>query len=141
MDASRVSVGELIAGASGLLLFVFLFINWISPEGVDGANAWQLFDFMDIVLAVIGLGVAALVAARAAGMEPGVPGGAGAVIGLAGFAAFWIVLTFVIEGDDRGAGLWLSLLAAIGITYGGLAAGRGRPAARAGTPPAPPPAV
>lgn len=141
MDASRVSVGELIAGASGLLLFVFLFLDWISPEGIDGANAWQLFDFMDILLAVIGLGVALLVVARAAGVQVGPPGGVGAIVGLAGFAAFWIVLTFVIEGDERGAGLWLALLAAIGITFGGLTAARGRPAARAGTPPTPPPAV
>lgn len=134
MDASKVGPGDLVAGASGLALFVFLFIDWLGP-----LNAWQLLDFMDIVLAVIGLGVAAIVAARAAGRAVNLPGGP-AASALAGFSAFWITITILIEGDERKIGMWLALLAAIGITYGGLTAIRGRPGAapRAGTPPPPP---
>lgn len=135
METSRVSTGELIAGASGLALFVFLFLNWFEP----GANAWELFDFMDIVLAVIGLGTAATVAARVAGMQVNMPGGPTALMGLEGFAAFWIIVTFLIEGEGRKIGLWLSLLAAIGIVYGALTAMKARPAAA--TPAAPPPAA
>lgn len=134
MQTSRVSTGELIAGASGLALFVFLFLDWFGP-----LNGWQLFDFMDIVLAVIGLGTAATVAARAAGTEINLPGGPTTVMGLEGFAAFWIVLAFLIEGDERKIGLWLALLASIGIIYGALTAMKAGPAAA--TPGAPPPAA
>lgn len=127
-------MGELIAGASGLALFLFLFLDWFGP-----LNGWQLFDFMDIVLAVIGLGTAAMVAARVAGTQVNLPGGPTMVMGLEGFAAFWIVVTFLIEGDERKIGLWLALLASIGIVYGALTAMKARPAAA--TPGAPPPAA
>lgn len=134
MQTSRVSTGELIAGASGLALFLFLFLDWFGP-----LNGWQLFDFMDIVLAVIGLGTAATVAARAAGTQVNLPGGPTTVMGLEGFAAFWIVVTFLIEGDERKIGLWLALLASIGIIYGALTAMKGGARAAAAPPPAAPP--
>lgn len=121
MDTSRVSPGELVAGVSGLLLFVFLFLDWIGPF-----NAWEVFDFMDIVLAVIGLGTALLVGARMAGKDVGVPGGSALLLAVAGISAFWIVVSFLIEGDERKIGIWLALLATIGLTYGGVNAGRGR---------------
>ncbi|MEX2193882.1 MAG: hypothetical protein WD844_01230 [Thermoleophilaceae bacterium] len=130
MNTSRVSTGELIAGAGGLALFLFLFLDWFGP-----LSGWQLFDFMDIVLAVIGLGTAALVAARAAGTDVNAP----TAIGLAGFAAFWIVLTFLIEGEERKIGLWLSLLASIAIVYGATTVVKGKPAAAAPGPPPPSP--
>lgn len=134
MDTRRVSTGELIAGASGLALFLFLFLDWFGP-----LNGWQLFDFMDIVLAVIGLGTAATVAARVAGTQVNLPGGPTTVMGLEGFAAFWIVVTFLIEGDERKIGLWLALLASIGIMYGALTAMKGGARAAAAPPPAAPP--
>lgn len=129
MDTSRASTGELVAGAGGLLLFLFLFLDWFGP-----ATAWQLFDVMDVVLAIIGLGTAAIVAARMAGTQVNLPPG---TVGLAGFAAFWIIITFLIEGSERKIGLWLALLASIVIVYGALNASRGRAAVA----PPPPPAV
>lgn len=132
MDTSRVSPGELVAGVSGLLLFVFLFLDWIGPF-----NAWEVFDFMDIVLAVLGLGTAAFVGARIAGKDVEMPGGSALLLAVAGLSAFWIVATFLIEGDERKIGLWLALLATIGLTYGGVNAGRGR-VGRSATQPAPP---
>jgi TRAP-type uncharacterized transport system fused permease subunit len=140
VDTSRLSQGDLIAGAGGIGLFIFLFLNWILE-----ASAWEVFDIVDILLAAIGLGVVALVAARAMGNDIRVPGGAGAVA-LAGFAATMIVLTFVLEGEERGIGLWLSLLAALAITYGGWQAMRGHAghthhATTTPGPPPPPPAA
>jgi hypothetical protein len=130
VDTSRVSTGELIAGASGLALFLFLFVDWFGP-----LNAWEIFDVMDILLAIIGLGTAAVVGARLTGTQVTLPGGRGVAIAVAGFAAEMMVLTFLLEGEERKLGLWLGLIAAFWITYGGLRAMR-EPVAM---PPAPAP--
>ena len=143
MDTSRLSQGHLIAGAGGVGLFVFLFLDWFGPF-----TAWQAFDVVDILLAAIAVVVAGLIAARAAGNEIAVPGGPGA-IALAGFAATFITLTFLLEGEERKIGVWLALVSALAITYGGWQALRGGtvsaprttappPAPPAGGPPPPP---
>jgi hypothetical protein len=132
VDTSRVSTGELIAGASGLALFLFLFVDWFGPF-----NAWEIFDVMDILLAIVGLGTAAVVGARLAGTQVTLPGGRAIAIAVAGFAAEMMVLTFLLEGEERKIGLWLGLIAAIGITYGGLRATREPVATQ--PPPAPAP--
>jgi TRAP-type uncharacterized transport system fused permease subunit len=136
MDTSRVSQAELIAGAGGLLLFVFEFLDWFSI-----ANAWEFFDITDVLFAIIGLGTAAVVGARAAGMAVAVPPVA---IFLGGFFALSITLVFVLEGEERKIGLWLAMFASAAIAYGGWQAmtARTRPA-RTTPPPAatPPPAV
>jgi TRAP-type uncharacterized transport system fused permease subunit len=119
MDTSRISQGELIAGIGGLGLFLFLFLNWFA-----GFSGWETFDIVDVLLAVIGLGVAAVVAARAAGTAVNVPGGPLA-IALAGFAAVCITLTFLLEGDEREIGVFLEFIAALAVMYGGWQAARG----------------
>jgi hypothetical protein len=137
VDTRRVTTGELIAGASGLLLFLFLFLDWFGPF-----NAWESFDLMDILLALIGLATAGVVGARAAGAQITLPGGRGVIMALAGFAAEIMILTFLIEGEERKIGLWLGLFAAMGITYGAWTAMRERPAVPPATPtptPGPPP--
>ena len=134
MDTSRVSSGEAIAAVGGLVLFVVLFFDWFGPF-----SAWETFDVVDIVLAAIGLGVAAVAAAQAAGTRVQLPGGPGVAVALAGFAATMITLTFLLEGEERKIGVWLAVLASLAITYGGWVAARGRPAAapRSTPPPAP----
>jgi hypothetical protein len=79
MNASKVARGELIAGVGGLALFLFSFLDWFGP-----VSAWEGFDVVDILLAAIGLGAAGLAAARAAGVQVGLPGGPGAATALAG---------------------------------------------------------
>ena len=130
MDTSRISQGEMIAGIGGLGLFLFLFLDWFGP-----LNAWQTFDIMDVVLAIIGIGVAVVVAARAAGNAIDVPGGA-MTIALAGFAATCIVLTFLLESDGRKFGIFLELVAALAIAYGGWQAMKGSRTRTATPPPA-----
>jgi hypothetical protein len=39
--------------------------------------------------------------------------------------------TFLLEGEERKVGIWLALVASLGITYGGWLATRERPAAAA----------
>ena len=136
MDTNRLSPGDLIAGAGGLGLFLFLFLDWIVES-----SAWKIFDFTDILLALIAVVVIVLVATRAMGNEINVPGGRATVIALLGFGASMIVLTWLFEGEERGIGLWLSLLAAFAITFGGWQALKDHtgPRTTAHTPSAPPP--
>ena len=133
MDTSRISQGELIAGIGGLGLFLCLFLNWFA-----GFSGWQTFDIVDVLLAIIGVGVAVVVGMRAAGNAIDVPGGA-SLITIAGFAATCIVLTFLLEAEERDFGIFLALAAAVAITYGGWTAARG--GATTTTTAAPPPAA
>lgn len=140
MDSRKLTQGDMIAGAGGVGLFVFLFLDWILD-----ASAWEVFDIVDILLAAIAVIVVVLVVTRAMGNDVSVPGGRAEAIFLLGFAATMIVLTFVLEGEERKIGLWLSLIAALAIAYGGWQARRGdvgpaqRSTATTGAPP--PPAV
>lgn len=112
-DPGRISPGETIAGASGLLLFVFLFLHWFA-----GGSAWQFFDIVDVLLAVIGLLALAIAGAKAMG-SPLFGDNVGLMLAFLGTVASSITLTFVLEGDQRRLGLWLSFAAALGLLYGG----------------------
>ena len=125
MDTNRLTTGDMIAGAGGVGLFIFLFLDWIGDF-----SAWEGFDLTDILLALMAVAVIALVATRAMGNDINVPGGRATVITLLGFGASMIVLTWVFEGEERKIGLWLSLLSALAILYGGWQAMRGHPGVR-----------
>ena len=130
MDTSRVSQGELVAGASGLLLFLFLFLNWFGGFGND-LNAWETFDIVDIVLALIGLGAAALAVLPMAGQNVDLPVARPRLLVVLGIVATSITLNWVFEGPSVKFGVFLATLAAIGIIVGGYLAEAG-PATRPG---------
>jgi len=69
MDADRLSTGEKIAGASAVLLFIFMFFDWFKVEvsgggfigGSLGGNAWEWFTWIDLLMLltiVVAIGVA-----------------------------------------------------------------------------------
>jgi len=133
MDVSRLRTGEVIAGISGAALFVVMFLPWFGAPGavaelVEGAggnttvNAWQAFDFIDIVLmlAVIsGVGLAVLAAAQSNVQLPVAASAITAGIGILGAVfAIYRVLDPIQEAD-REIGLYLGLIAVIGIAVGG----------------------
>jgi hypothetical protein len=140
-DRSRLSQGELIAGIAGLVLLVDLWFAWygvkLSAGGLlkgftigASANAWESFGLIDIILflvALIAIGVAAL---RALNKLPVMPWPPATIVTIAGGVALLLILFRIIdtpvdtqgvEGIDvtRKIGVWLGLLAAAGITYGG----------------------
>ncbi len=144
MDTSRISFGEMVAGASGVALFIVMFFPWygVSVEGagsdIDGPdfNAWESFSFIDILLFLVALVTIGLVVARAAGETPGgLPAPPGLIIAAAGALAVLLVLYRLIDppGEDfsgfgveagvaRKVGVFLGLIAAGGITFGGWTA-------------------
>jgi hypothetical protein len=140
-DRDRLSTGELIAGIAGLVLLIDLWFKWYGVNVSAGgalqnfqigvsANAWQSFGVIDIILflvALIAIGVAVL---RGLDRLPDMPYPPASLLTVAGGIAFLLIVyrtidtpvdTHGVNGIDvsRKFGLWLGLLSAAAITYGG----------------------
>ena len=59
MDLRRLRSGEWIAGVSGLVLLVALFLPWYSDDG-GSRTGWQSLGALDVVLAVVALAAIAI---------------------------------------------------------------------------------
>ncbi len=142
MDLDKLSNGEKIAGVSAILLFIFMFFDWFSVEvsGIAGAvsgggSAWDALDFIPIVLVVVILVALGVVALRLMDSPYEPPISANAVVAVLGALAFVLILYRIIDtpGPSGSAGgfsvdvspafgIFISLIAAAGITYGGYKA-------------------
>ena len=157
MDTSRISFGEMVAGGERdrpAHLHVPPVVRGEHRRsrllGQRHASAWEAFGFIDILLFLVVLVTLGLVGARAMGNVPtGLPAPPGLIIAIAGaVAAVLIVFRILshpgpdidIEGVDFGRkiGIFLGLIAAGGITFGGYTAMNER-AGSAGAAPAPGP--
>ena len=154
MDTSRISFGEMIAAAGGLLLFLFMFVDWYGVdvdiagfEASGGFNAWQAFSFIDLLLFLAAMVAIGVTVARAAGVLPALPIPPGQIVAIAGAIAVLLVLFRLIvtpgggdiAGDEfdvtRKIGVFLGLIAAGAIACGGYTSMNER-AGEAGRPPA-----
>jgi hypothetical protein len=139
----------MIAGISGVLLFIFMFFGWYgAPDVVDEAveqaqqaaealgvdapaveeadttiNAWESFDFTDLILLIAVLVSVGLAAMTLMGNSASLPVAGSALTCGIGALAFVFVLYRTLdppaEGLEREIGLWLGLLATAGIAVGG----------------------
>jgi len=141
VDTSRISFGEMVAGVSAVALLIFMFLPWYGVStDVPGfaasvnANAWEALSLIDILLFLVILVTLALVGARAMGNLPtNLPAPPGLMIAIAGAVALVLILFRIISipGPDvdiqgvefgRKIGIFLGLIAAGGITFGGYTA-------------------
>ena len=106
------STGDVIAAAGGLVLFVSLLLDWYGD-----ANAWQVFNVIDVLLAVIALLAIGLVVIRLAG-DQGLRFAAERLVLVCGLIAVVVTLAFLAEGSDRRIGAFLSVLGAAAIAFG-----------------------
>lgn len=168
MDTTRLGRGAMIAAASAVALFLIMFIfDWfgigdttvvtgvgeVEVEG-GGGSAWQVFQFIDIVLLItiiVAIGWAVMRANDSRADLPVAP--SALVLGLAALSLLLIIYRIIDPPFDldRQIGVFLGLLATAGIAYGAyegmkeegtsLAAERDRLGNRGGggTPPPPPP--
>jgi len=125
MDVDAVGRGERIAAGSAIALFLIMFIfDWFGFGGTidtgigsveigGGFNAWQSFDFIDIVLML------AIVAAVAVAAMSAVAGSA-IVAGLSALGTVLILYRIIDppSGADREIGVFLGLIASAAMTYG-----------------------
>jgi hypothetical protein len=127
MDLRRLRAGEWIAAASGAVLFVSLFLPWYSAAGED-TSAWQSLAAIDIVLALVAALAVSLLPVTATQRVPAVPIALSAFVTLTGLIGLLLVLVRLANlpgaAEGREWGLWLGLLAAIGVVAGGAFAMR-----------------
>ncbi len=174
MELDKLSNGEKIASVSAILLFVFMFLDWFGIEvenvaGFSGAvpgggSAWDALDVIPIflMLAIIAaIGVAA-VRLTDADVEP--PVSLNTIVAVLGALGVLLILYRIVDPPGGGGfegvsvdttlkiGIFLGLLSAAGIAYGGYSAMREEgmtfgdaadrlssgPGAGSGAPPPPP---
>jgi hypothetical protein len=140
MDVAALRRGELIAAVSGIALFIIMFLSWfggsIEVEGVGEVdlglaeavgvdttfNAWQAFDFIDIVLLVTVIVAVGLAVLGAAGSSVNLPVAASALTAGFGILSTLLILYRIIDtpfGAGREYGVYLGLIAAAGVAIGG----------------------
>jgi hypothetical protein len=157
VDTSKLSVGDQIAAVSGIVLLIALFLPWygvdVSVGGFsasESANAWEALDFVDILLFLIALVAIGVPVAKATGNMPDDVPGPMVVLAAGGLAVLLVVFRLIdlptpdveASGIDfsRKFGIFLGLIAAAGVTYGGWRANEEAPVAAAPAAPPPPPA-
>jgi hypothetical protein len=142
MDVDKLNTGEKIAGVSAILLFIFMFFDWFGVEisGEDGSvsfgsgaggSAWDALDFIPIIL-VITIVVALInVFLRASDSEYEPPVSMNVAVAVLGGLSTLLVLFRIISPPSFGTfggvsvdatlefGIFLGLITAIGIAYGG----------------------
>lgn len=147
MDLDKLSPGEKISAVSGILLFVFMFFDWFGVEvaGVPGfsgsvtgagGSAWDALDVIPIflVLAIVAAVGMAVIRLMDADLEPRVP--ISVIVAVLGAIAVLLILYRIVDPPGGGsfggvsvdttlqAGIFLGLISAAGIAYGGYSAMR-----------------
>jgi hypothetical protein len=138
MDVNRLTQGEKIAGVAAIVLFISMFFAWFgfdnpaaeleSQLGVDVGgsftfNAWESFDFIDLVLLVTVVATLGAVIAKASDALIDFP--LNPVVAVLGGLSTLLVLYRVIdppEGSDREWAVFLGLILCALIAYGGYRA-------------------
>lgn len=127
MDLRRLRAGEWIAGVSGLVLLVALFLPWYADDA-GSRTGWQSLGALDVVLALVALSALAIPVVTALERVPAVPIAHESLTVLVGLIALVLVLIRVLNMPDWAAerewGLWVGLVATLGIVVGGLIAMR-----------------
>jgi len=147
MDLYKLSTGEKISAVSGVLLFIFMFFDWFGVEvaGVPGfsgtisgggGSAWDALDVIPIflVIAIVAAVGVAVVRLTDADLEPAVS--LNTIVAVLGALAFLLILYRIVDPPGGGQfggvsvdttlqiGIFLGLLSAAGIAYGGYSAMR-----------------
>jgi hypothetical protein len=123
------AAGDRIAWLSGLILALSAFMGWYAGSSVGvtlSVIGWHT-GLLGKLVFFIGLAVVALVVLRESGIDlpPSAPESL-VILALGVIAAVFILIRVisipdaVLPADGRGVGIWIALLAALGVIAGGL---------------------
>lgn len=142
----RLRTGEVIAIIAGVALFIIMFLPWFGATGAaeqaieqaeeiaeqfggpaieapeTNFNAWESFDFIDIILLLTVIGAVGLGVLAAAQSGVQLPVAASAITAGLGILSAILVVYRIIDpvGEaSRKYGLFLGLIAAAGVAVGG----------------------
>lgn len=128
MDLSKLTMGEKVVGAAGVLLLIdLLFLPWhkldlgivsVSRSGIESPNA-----FWGILAVLVTLAMVAVVVVTrfTTAKLPDLPIPLGQTMFFAGIAVLaLLLLKLVLETDLLGFGAWLGILLAGAMAYGGF---------------------
>jgi hypothetical protein len=114
----RIDVGDVLAALGALLVWIGLFGEWFG-----GANGWEAFESLDLVLAALAagaLGAAAAGAGLLTAPSPRLLAPAGAVLLVIVVVQLMEPPPAFSEDDELGTGAWLGLVGAALVLLGGL---------------------
>jgi purine-cytosine permease-like protein len=149
VDLGRLGNGERISGISAILLFVLMFLHWFSVEAINtsnllfaiqsvepGKSAWEALNYIPIVLVITIVATLTLAGLRLtnAVQRPSIL--TNAVVAILGIVSVLLILfrivdppvfsveaTVTLEGAAQFP-IFLALVAAAGIAFGGCLAMR-----------------
>ena len=123
------AAGDRVTWVSGLVLMLSSFMGWYSGSGLGVKLAvigWHTGTLGKLVF-FIGLAIVVLVALRAYGFDlPSSIPESLVVLGLGALATVFVLIRVisipdaVLPADSRGIGIWIALVAALGVIAGGL---------------------
>lgn len=140
MEVNNLRTGEKIAGATGIALLLIMFIfGWFSyGEGQFSAsgNAWETMEFIRFIILLAALSGIALALVSATQTQVNMPVALSAITAGLGILATLLILFRLISPPDfgigdiadatgqdfdvgRDIGVFLGLIAAAGVAYGG----------------------
>ncbi|MGZ5309780.1 MAG: hypothetical protein ACXWDQ_04960 [Solirubrobacterales bacterium] len=125
MDLDKLSQGEKIAGGAGIALLIIMFLPWYG-SGPFSVNAWESFTYTDLICFLAGVAGLALAVTAASDSDLGLPVALSSVVAGLGALATLLVLYRIIDPPGAGGvdvgreiGIFLGLIAAAAIAYGG----------------------
>lgn len=147
MGLGRLRSGEKLAGISAILLFAFMFFHWFGSKNLGdlqlfsvGRNAWEALDYIPIVLMITIVATLAVAALRLTNAVRRTPIPVNAVVAILGLVSMLLIIYRIIDPPNFGSfreiwgtvtiegtvqfPIFLALLAAAGIAFGGCLAMR-----------------
>ncbi len=143
LKLARLRRGERIAAVAAVLLFAFMFFNWFGVEvtGIggfsgstgEGGNAWQTLDLIPLFLLISAIAALAMAGLRLAGSSAKLPVPMSALVTMLGAVSVVLILFRIVDPPTLSTyggvpidatlrvGIFLGLIAAGGIAYGGYA--------------------
>ena len=142
MDLDKLNTGEKVAGVSAVLLFISMFFDWFGVEvsgsgGFSqtvpdaGGSAWDALDFIPIVLVVTIVVALINVFLRLSDSDYEPPVSMNVAVAVLGGLSVLLILFRIIDPPSFGSfggvsvdgtleiGIFLGLITAAGIAYGG----------------------
>jgi hypothetical protein len=123
------TAGSRIAWVSGLVLMLSSFMGWYagSGEGLTIAVIGWHTGALGKLVCFLGLAVILLAVLREVGIElpPAIPESL-VVIAIGALGTIFVLIRLIsipdqfLPADGRGIGIWIALVAAIGVIFGGL---------------------